>query len=73
MRTCSKANKIQQKLCMKYSRQQNASQICLLCDLPGSGMVEIGLSGSKIPFWTSSSLLARTDIFRSKAVRENME
>lgn len=44
----------------------------LVC-LPGSGMVEIGLSGSKIPFWTSSSLLARTDIFRSKAVREDME
>lgn len=46
---------------------------CVWCDLPGSGMVEIGLSGSKIPFWTSSSLLARTDIFRSKAVKENME
>lgn len=38
--------------------------------IPGSGMVEIGLSGSSIPFWTSSSLLARTDIFRSNAVKK---
>lgn len=26
-----------------------------------------GLSGSKMPFWTSTSLLARMDIFRSRA------
>lgn len=38
--------------------------------IPGSGMVEIGLSGSNIPFWTSSSLLARTDIFLSSAVKK---
>lgn len=37
--------------------------------LPGSGIVAHGLSGSKIPFCTSSSRLARTDIFRSKAAR----
>lgn len=36
--------------------------------LPGSGIGVIGLSGNKIPFWTSSSLLARTEIFLSKAV-----
>lgn len=38
--------------------------------IPGSGMVEIGLSGSNIPFWTSSSLLARTDIFLSSAANK---
>lgn len=37
--------------------------------LPGSGIVAHGLSGSKIPFCTSSSRLARTDILRSRAAR----
>lgn len=37
---------------------------------PGSGIFARGLSGSRIPFCTSSSLLARTDIFLSSAKNE---
>lgn len=38
--------------------------------LPGSGIGDIGLSGKRIPFWTSSSRLARTEIFLSKAEKK---
>jgi len=37
--------------------------------LPGSGILPSGLSGSKMPFCTNSSRLARTEILRSSAVR----
>lgn len=35
--------------------------------LPDSAIVDIGLSGNKIPLSINSSRLARTDIFRSRA------
>ena len=41
-------------------------------DSPGSGSGDVGLSGMRIPFCTSSSLLARTDIFRSRAEMEEI-
>jgi hypothetical protein len=48
-----------------YYKYQNMNT-----DLPGSGTGDVGLSGMRIPFCTSSSLLARTDIFRSRAEKE---
>ena len=55
---------------VRDSRRQRAPRAAdKTANSPGSDMGgDKGLSGKRMPFWTSSSLLARTDIFLSNAI-----
>lgn len=54
----------------QQKRKEKTKEKLIDISIPDSGIAEIGESGRRIPFWTNSSRLARTEIFLSSAIKK---